>query len=196
MKNDYTLEEMIKNIYFLVFTKLFFKKARLIRKPFIIRGKSLLEYKMGLTTGYNCRIEIFGKKKEGKKLIIGENCRMGDNVHIAASKKVTIGDNCLIASKVYISDTSHGEYNLKEKSSSPDIPPNDRPLYSKEVIIGKNVWIGENVFILPGVTVGNGVIIGANSVVTKDIAENIIAVGNPASPIKRWNINKGKWEKI
>ena len=196
MKNNYTLEEIIKNIYFLLFTKLFFKKARLIRKPFVIRGKVFLEYGVGLTTGYNCRIEIFGEKKEKKKLIIGENCRMGDNVHIAASKKVIIGDNCLIASKVYISDTSHGEYNLEKMDSSPDVAPNDRPLYSKEVIIGKNVWIGENVCILPGVRIGDGVIIGANSVVTKDIGENVIVAGNPARPIKNWNINKGKWEKI
>lgn len=196
MKNSYSLEEIIKNIYFLLFTKLFFKKARLIRKPFIIRGKLLLEYKKGLTTGYNCRIEIFGEKNGNKKLVIGENCRIGDYVHIAASKKVIIGDNCLIASKVYISDTSHGEYNSEAGGSSPDTPPNNRPLYSKEIIIGRNVWIGEGVSILPGIIIGDGAIIGANSVVTKNVKSNTIVAGNPAKFIKKWSMEKKKWEKI
>ena len=48
------------------------------------------------------------------------------------------------------------------------------------VIIGKNVWIGENCTILPGVTIGDNAVIGAGSVVTKDIPNDSIAIGNPA----------------
>ena len=51
--------------------------------------------------------------------------------------------------------------------------------YNKDVYIGENTWIGANVVIVPGVRIGNNVVIGAGSVVTKDIPDNVVAVGNP-----------------
>ena len=56
---------------------------------------------------------------------------------------------------------------------------------SKPIIIEDQVWIGGNVTILPGVTIGKGSIIGAGSVVTKDIPEMSIALGNPAKVIRK-----------
>ena len=53
--------------------------------------------------------------------------------------------------------------------------------------IGNNVFIGANTTILPGVTIGDNVIIGANGVVTKDIPENSVAIGNPCRVIKEYN---------
>ena len=50
-------------------------------------------------------------------------------------------------------------------------------------VIGNDVWIGGNVTILPGVRIGNNVTIGAGSVVTRDIPDNVIAVGNPCRVI-------------
>ena len=46
------------------------------------------------------------------------------------------------------------------------------------------MWIGGNTVILPGVTIGNNVVIGAGSVVSKDIPDNKIAVGNPCRVIR------------
>lgn len=51
--------------------------------------------------------------------------------------------------------------------------------FGKPISIGNNVWIGANCTILPGVTIGNNAVIGAGSVVTKDIPESVVAVGNP-----------------
>ena len=51
--------------------------------------------------------------------------------------------------------------------------------YNKDVHIGENAWIGANAVILPGVKIGKNVVIGAGSIVTKDIPDNVIAVGNP-----------------
>ena len=45
-------------------------------------------------------------------------------------------------------------------------------------------WLGFGVIVLDGVHIGNGAIVGAGSVVTKNIPENCIAVGNPAYVIK------------
>jgi NDP-sugar pyrophosphorylase family protein len=50
----------------------------------------------------------------------------------------------------------------------------------EKTIIGKNVFLGLNAVVLPGIKVGNGSIIGAGSIVTKDVPENVIVVGNPA----------------
>lgn len=102
----------------------------------------------------------------------------------------------LIASKVYISDIQHGCYNGTHFQDHPETPPGDQLLNAKEVIIEDNVWIGESVSIMHGVTIGKGSIVSANSVVTKDIPENTIVVGNPAKPIKKYNIELKIWESI
>ena len=52
------------------------------------------------------------------------------------------------------------------------------------ITIGDNVWIGGNVMVCPGVTIGNNVVIGAGSIVTKDIPDNVIAVGNPCRVLR------------
>lgn len=140
MRNKYTFSELLSNIYALICTKLFYKGARLIRRPVYIRGKSSLQFGKGLTTGHGCRFDLPGSKS--KTLIIGNNCEIGDYVHIFAHERVEIGDNCLMASKIFISDTNHGDYSEDNKDSSPIIPPNKRSLYTKAVRIGNNVWIG------------------------------------------------------
>lgn len=58
--------------------------------------------------------------------------------------------------------------------------------------IGERCHIGANSIIYPGVKIGNGCIIAAGAVVTHDIPEGSIAVGNPARIVER-NINPGKY---
>ena len=50
--------------------------------------------------------------------------------------------------------------------------------------VGDNCWFGANVSVMPGVTIGNGCVIAAGSVVTKDLPDNSLAAGVPAT-IKR-----------
>lgn len=192
MKNKYTFGEFFSNVFSLLATKLFYRPARLIRRPVYIRGKKSLVIGKGLTTGHSCRFDLDGNKKT---LFIGDNCEFGDNTHIVAYNRVNIGNNVLIASKVFISDTSHGSYKGNQQDS-PATNPSKRPLIKSSVTIGDNVWIGENVVILPGVEIGQGCIIGANSVVTKDLDENSIYVGSPAKKIKEWNNDIEKWVSI
>jgi acetyltransferase-like isoleucine patch superfamily enzyme len=193
MGNKYSASEFISTFLSLFYTKLFYKNARLMRRPVYMRGKSSISYGEGLTTGHGCRFDLPGDKK--KTLLIGEKCEMGDYTHIVAHERVEIGNNVLIASKVFISDTSHGVYS-GENPSLPTEYPNNRSLVTAPVKIGDRVWIGENVVILSGVTIGEGAIIGANSLVNKDVEENSIVAGSPAKLIKRWNKSDKTWDKI
>lgn len=192
--NHYRFSEKISNVKNLIYTLIFFPNARLIRRPFYLRGKNAFSYGKGFTCGYGCRFDLNNENKSS--LIIGTQVLMGDNIHIVAQNKVIIGDGCLLASKIFISDTNHGNILTSDPTSSPLIPPNQRPLETEPVIIGKNVWIGESVSILPGVTIGNGCIIGAHSVVTKDVPENSMVVGVPAKVIKRYDFEHMIWVNV
>ncbi len=185
----------IRNYFF--YTKLFYKKSRLIRRPFYLRGKNYIDLGIQLTTGVGCRIEAISFCGEEKKLIqLGNKIQINDYVHIAAINEVIIEDGVLIASKVFISDHNHGTYSGENEHSCPLSTPLERKLDSSSVIIKKNVWIGESVSILPGVEIGEGSIIGSNSVINRDIPPYSIAVGIPAKVVKKYNFETNKWEKI
>src|SRR5665647_58376 len=169
--NIYGFRGIIRLTLNLVKTKLFFPKARLIRSPIEIRGKRFIKF--------------------------GDNVEINDYVHIASISSVILGNNVLVASKVYISDIQHGYYSGEDQEhSSPNLIPNDRPLTAKPINIEENVWLGESVSVMPGVTIGKGTIVGANSVVSRSLPPNVIAVGSPAKPIKKFNFETRKWEKI
>ena len=195
MLKKYGFLGLFKLCISLLYTKLFFKNARLIRLPIDIRYKKNISFGNKLTTGKNCRIETSFHKSKNKLLFFGDNVQLNDFVHITAHEYVSIGNNVLIASKVYISDVSHGSY-IGSFQSTPNETPSSRTLVTKPVIIEDNVWLGEGVCILPGVTIGHGTIIGSNSVVTKDIPSNSIAVGSPARVIKVFNDKTNSWDII
>ena len=177
----------------LIRTKFFYPQARIIRFPFDIRNKHLIDLGTNLTTGLGCRIEAYQHKLINKKLIlIGNDVEINDYVHISAGQKIVIGNNVLIASRVFISDINHGNYNGKHQDSPSSIPKM-RKLSTNPIEIKDNVWIGEGVCIMPGVTIGFGCIIGALSVVTKDIPDYSIAVGSPAKVIKEYDFIKKQW---
>jgi maltose O-acetyltransferase len=52
------------------------------------------------------------------------------------------------------------------------------------ITIGDNVWLGGGAIVLPGVTIGDNTVVGAGAVVTRDLAADVVAVGNPARVIR------------
>ena len=179
----------------LIYTKIFFKQARLIRLPFDIRNKRNIKIGNGFTSGFGCRIEAFPLDSKNKICItIGDDVQINDYVHIGAVGSITIGNNVLMASKIYISDHNHGNYD-ELISDHPMSIPMDRKALCRPVVIGDNVWLGESVCVLPGVTIGKGCVVGALSVVTKSIPPYTIAVGSPAKVVKEYDFEINKWIK-
>ncbi len=56
---------------------------------------------------------------------------------------------------------------------------------AQPITIGDNVWLGGGAIVLAGVTVGENTVVGANAVVTRDLPANVVAVGNPARPVRQ-----------
>ena len=116
------------------------------------------------------------------QLEIGENTYIGEYSHITCISRISIGGGVLTGRYVLISDNNHGN---PGRFSELSVPPSKRPLSSKgPIIIEDNVWIGDRAVILGGITIGKGAIIAANAVVTKDVPEGAIVVGNPGRIIK------------
>ncbi|MGN9812135.1 sugar O-acetyltransferase [Micromonospora sp. BQ11] len=56
---------------------------------------------------------------------------------------------------------------------------------ARPITLADNVWLGGGVIVLAGVTVGENTVVGAGAVVTKDLPPNVVAVGNPARPVRQ-----------
>lgn len=111
----------------------------------------------------------------GYNIEIGENFYSNHNLVILDANKVVFGDNVLIGPNCGFYTAGHP---LDAETRNKGLE------YAKPIKVGNDVWFGGNVVVLPGVKIGNNVVIGAGSVVTKDIPENSIAVGNPCKVIK------------
>ncbi|HCL00850.1 MAG TPA: galactoside O-acetyltransferase [Lachnoclostridium phytofermentans] len=127
-------------------------------------------------TGKNIHIEAPFHCDYGYNIEVGEDFYANFNCVILDVGKVTIGNNVMFAPNVAIYTAGH------------PIHPDSRNSgyeYGIAVSIGDNVWVGGNVVINPDVHIGNNVVIGSGSVVTKDIPDNSIAVGNPCRVIRQ-----------
>lgn len=133
----------------------------------------------------------------GCNIYMGNNVSVNMNCTFVDCNKITIGDNVLIASNVQIYTAAH-PIELEERLTPDWTPDSDEYFcrtFALPVTIGDGCWIGGGVIILPGVSIGKGCVIGAGSVVTKDIPDNSLAVGNPCRVIRKIN-QKGIYDQI
>jgi maltose O-acetyltransferase len=126
--------------------------------------------------GQNVNIESRAYFGSGKNISIGDRSGIGVNAFISGT--VSIGNDVMMGHDVMIIGENH-------EFSRTDITMTGQGLQpSKPIKIGNDVWIGARVVILPGVSIGSGVVIGAGAVITKDIPDWAIAVGNPARIVR------------
>ena len=60
----------------------------------------------------------------------------------------------------------------------------NRIRYVAPILVKRGSWPGSNTVICPGVTIGQGAVVGSGSVVTEDVPDYAVVVGNPARVIK------------
>ena len=108
----------------------------------------------------------------GKGVYANFNLTLVDDTHIY------VGDHTMFGPNVTIATAGHPILpELREKAYQ----------YNAPVHIGRNCWIGAGAIILPGITIGNNVVVGAGSIVTKDLPDNVVAVGNPCRVLREVN---------
>ena len=121
---------------------------------------------------------------------IGFNCNIGSYVEIQSN--ATIGSNVTISSHSFICSLVHIEDDVFIGHGVMTINDINPPSYKKtgkknqwlQTTIKKGAIIGSNATLFP-VTIGTNAKVGAGSVVTKDVPDNCVVVGNPAKILKK-----------
>ena len=119
---------------------------------------------------------------------IGENCNICSNVLI--ENEVRVGNNVTVKSGVQLWDGITLEDNVfigpNATFTNDLLPRSKNPDWKlQKTIIKKGASIGANATILCGITIGENAMIGAGSVVTKDVPDNEVWIGNPARFLKK-----------
>lgn len=112
---------------------------------------------------------------------ISTTAQIGDGFMIAHVGGLVIGGGTIIGNNCDVRQnvTFGGNFNRGDVRQKP--------------IVGDNVSVGVGAVILGPVHVGSNSIIGANSVVTRDVPDNVIVSGIPASVLKpRWDAAAGR----
>jgi maltose O-acetyltransferase len=111
----------------------------------------------------------------GYNVSIGSDAFVNFNAVILDCAPVTIGDGAQIGPGVQLLGADHP----RDAQTRRDLLELARP-----ISIGSNVWLGAAAIVLPGVSVGDDSIIGAGSVVTRDVPNGVLAVGNPCRVVR------------
>jgi putative colanic acid biosynthesis acetyltransferase WcaF len=131
-------------------------------------------------------LKLFGAKIHGRpfvhqrarisipwNLTLHDGALLGDRSNANTLGEIEIGARTTVAQETYLSSGTH-DFNRRAQ-----------PLMVAKITIGEDVFIGARTFVMPGVVIGSRALIGACSVVTRDIAENVIAAGNPCRVLKQ-----------
>ncbi len=144
--------------------------------PSDLAGKKALLKKMFAEIGEGCYFETpFHANHGGAHCHFGKNIYANFNLTLVDDTHIYVGDNTMFGPNVTVATAGHPiNPELRKKAYQYNFP----------VHIGKNCWIGAGALIMPGITVGDNVVIGAGSVVTKDLPDNVVAVGNPCRVLR------------
>jgi phosphonate metabolism protein (transferase hexapeptide repeat family) len=142
------------------------------------------------------RDSTFGRYCEvGARSKVAESS-FGDYAYVVQDAEIiyaTIGKFCSIAAHTRINPGNHplqrvALSHFTYRASAYGLGEDEAGFFdwrrSFPVVLGPDAWIGHGAVVLPGLTIGTGAAIGAGAVVTKDVPDYAIAVGNPARVIR------------
>lgn len=125
----------------------------------------------GCRIGNNC---IIGQNVMiGPDVVVGDNCKIQNNVSIYNG--VTIEDGVFVGPSVVFTNVINPRAFIERKSEF------------KETLVKKGASIGANATIICDVTIGKYAFIGAGAVVTKDVPDYTLVIGNPARILRKIN---------
>lgn len=146
----------------------------------------------GALIGADTKIWHFSHVMKGAK--IGERCVFGQNVNVDGG--VVIGNNVKVQNNVSIytgtvieGDVFLGPSCVLTNVTNPRSQVNRHSLYEK-TLIRRGATVGANATIVCGVTLGRYCFVAAGSVVTKDLPDYALVMGNPARQ-KGWMSRHG-----
>lgn len=140
------------------------------------------------TIGKNTLVEDFATiNNQVGEVIIGDRSLVG--ISCVVIGPVTIGNDVLMAQHVVMSGLNHQFEDIST-------PINQQKCTTASIVIGDGAWIGANAVITSGTKVGKHSVVAAGSVVTKDVPDYSVVVGNPARIIKKYNHSTKEWDKI
>lgn len=118
---------------------------------------------------------------------IGSDCNIC--AHTLIEGDVIIGNRVTVKSGVYLWDGTRIDDDVfigPNATFTNDVFPRskDYPEKFSGVIVKRGASIGANATLLPGVTVGERAMVGAGALVTKDVPDRAVVVGNPARVIR------------
>jgi acetyltransferase-like isoleucine patch superfamily enzyme len=128
------------------------------------------------------------QKLDGSVVSIGDRCVIGKGSGVVGHQHVEIGDDVWTGHYVYVSDANHGYVD-------PEQPVGTQFAAPRPVRIGSRSWLGHGALVLGGASIGEHVVVGAGAVVTGDLPDFSVAVGNPARVIRRYVSGEG-WVRV
>jgi putative colanic acid biosynthesis acetyltransferase WcaF len=105
-------------------------------------------------------------------LTLHDRACIGDRTNAYSLGEIEIEARAVVAQEAYLSAGSH------------DFSQPSMPLAVAKITIGEDAFVGARAFVMPGVKIGARAIVGACSVVTKDVAEDVFAAGNPCRVLR------------
>ena len=105
-------------------------------------------------------------------LTLHDRSCLGDRANVYSLGEIEIGARAIIAQEAYLCTGTHA---LDDPSFA---------LRIAKITIGEDAFIAARAFIMPGITVGARAVVGACAVVTRDVEDNTIVAGNPATLIR------------
>jgi acetyltransferase-like isoleucine patch superfamily enzyme len=152
-----------------------------IQPPLRLSGERRIAVGDNVSVGPRCWFQVLGGG-DGVAITIGSGTGVVGDCVLSAASSITIGKQVLFARGIYVSDHSHA-------FDDPTTAIRDQGIDKiAPVVIEDGAWLGENVVVCPGVTIGRGAVVGANSVVVSDVPARSVAVGAPATVIRRLEV--------
>ena len=148
-------------------------------RPSDLERKTALLKEMFAELGENCYIETpFHTNWGGRHVHFGKNIYANFNLALVDDTHIYVGDYTQFGPNVVLATAGHPvNPDLRERAYQ----------YNAPIRIGRNCWLGANVVVVPGVTIGDNVVVGAGSVVTRDLPDTVVALGNPCKILREVN---------